>query len=231
MVGSILLYILYTLLALLVLALILPAVLYVAYENGEFSLKVRVLFVKLTVLPPKPAKKEKKPKKEKPKEPTAPEEGKEPEKKKKKRSIESWIRLIKRIASAATRGLAFLLRNIYIRDISLVLPVYAADAADTALNVGKIQMLVGATRAVLQNLLHTHYKRLVIMADYTGQLQQAVSFSCKILVSPVIIVAMAIVALKRFLLYGRRRRRKAARKKAPPTGLPVPAQPSGQPPL
>lgn len=233
MIGTILLWVLFVFLGLLVLLLLVPVVVYADYRGGAFTLKVRVLFVKLTLLPMKkktPAqqakqqrKAEQKKQRQEAKKDKKPEGEKAAEKKPPKppRSVSEWIELIKRLASSGSVAVRFILRNLYVRGVELVLPVHAEDAGDTAIETGKMQALVGGARAVLQNAMHIQYKRLVILPDFTGMMQQELTFACKVLASPVIMIAAAIVGLRRYLVWGRkpkayrqelRRRAKAAKK-------------------
>lgn len=204
MVGKILLGIL----ALLVLLLVFPATAYVRYNQGEFTVKLRVLFVVIRVFPLK--EKKQKPKKTKKKKERKWQAGQDetPEEEKPKRTLEQQIRLIKRLATSAGGGAKFILRHLFFRNVRLVLPVHADDAAATAIRVGQMQALVGGTRAVLANLAHIKYKQLEIVPDFTGQLEVEPYFACNILASPVIMVIAAGIFMKRFLTYGRRPRRK-----------------------
>lgn len=229
MIGSILLWILLGLLALLVLVLVLPAMLVVRYAEGELTVKLQVLFVRLTVFPMKerPAK----PKKEKRRKKHT--EEKEEEKTRKKRSVSDWIELIKRIAASAGAGLRFLLRRLRIRDVQLVLPVYGGDASETALSAGRVQALIGSTRAVLENLLNIRFTRLVVIPDFLDAYGERLTFSCKVLAAPVIMLAAGIVALRRFLRSRPRRRKRVGHGPPPPAqkrpaATPAPTAQAGQ---
>lgn len=221
------------LLALLVLLLLLPVTLHVCYTEGKLVLAVRVLFVKLRVLQlptPEPsaaqkqkkdikkkkrqqrteAKKHKKHKKQKQQEKT---QGEEPEEAKQKRTPAELLRLVKRIAAGAGGALRILFKFMHFKDVALVIPVHAEeDAAKTAKQYGQMQMLVGTVRAALANVVRISYIKLLVIADFAGQHQDALSFSCKIVASPVIILLAGAVGLKRFLFYNRAARK--ARRRA-----------------
>lgn len=199
MVWSVIGWILLGLLGLLVLLVVLPTVVYVSYRGGTFTLKLRVLFVKLTLFTTVPTRKRKrKPKKEKP---SKPQKTEAPKKEKPKKTIEEMLVLVKRIASSAGVFMRVFLRFLRIRDVELVLPVSAGEAADTALRCGRVQMLIGTTRAVLEERVHIRYTRLVVLPDFAGQYGQSSLFSCKIAASPVIMLAAAIGAGIHFLRY------------------------------
>lgn len=220
MVGSIIGWFFACLGILLLLVLVLPTVVGMDYTGGVFTLWVRVLFVKLTLFPAKPKKradeaagtKEDKPKKEggrhlfrkKKKTVTGP-DGEEIEvKTEKKRSLEDILNLIKRIAAAAGTGMKWALRGICIRNVDLVFPVHGGDAAQVAIQTGRLQALVGGTRAVLDNLFKISYRRLVLIPDFTGQMAQNLHFSCKIAVVPVIMLVAGVVGLLRFAFWKKR---------------------------
>ena len=197
MVGRVIGYFFLALLAFFILFLLVPVTIYVEYANGAVALKVRILFVKIGLLPAKPRAKPKKEKKPK----SNTNRKQKPKKEKPKKSFEEILQFIKRIASAATRATKVIFRFLYIRDVQLVLPVSGADAAAAAIACGRMQALVGGTRAVLSNVTNLHCKRLLIVPDFAGQYAKRLSFSCKIVASPVIMVAAGIVGIKRFLLY------------------------------
>lgn len=199
MVWSIIGWALLGLLGLLLLALVLPTVLYVDARNGAFTLKVRILFVKLTLFPFK--EKKSKPKKEKKQDVKKEEDEEEKKEEKPKKTPSEIITLVKRIVSSAGVFLRRFLRHIRIKDLELVLPVSSEDASDVAINCGRIQMLIGATHAVLEERMHVTYKRLVVLPDYANQFHGSLIFSCKVAASPVIMLAAAIAAGIRFLRY------------------------------
>lgn len=213
--GKILLWTFLGLLALVVLLLVLPASVYVRYAGGEILVRARVLGVPFTLLPGK--ERPNKPKKEKPEKPEDEEEPAE-EKTKKKRSVSDWMLLIRRIATSAKAGLRVVLKGLWVRDVQLVLPVHAQDAADTAIRCGQMQALVGSVRAVLSNVVHLKCKRLVVLPDFNGAQQEQLYFSCKVLAAPVIMLAAGIVAFNQFI---RSRPRRFVRR-------PAGAQPAAQ---
>lgn len=190
---------------LLLLLLLVPATVRADYSGGVFSLWVRVLFLSIRVLPlkkrddgasakPKKARRKKKG--------SAKEAGEE--KPEKKRSVEDVILLVKRIAAAVGAGMRWVLRGMWVHGVELVIPVHAADAADTALNAARYEALVGGTRAVLESAVRVKYRRIVIVPDFAGVHREALHFSCKITAAPVIMLVACAAALLKFLLWKKR---------------------------
>lgn len=221
------------LLLLLVLLLLFPVVVQPSYAGGTFVLHVRVLlFIKLRVLqiPAKPktekqqrraeakqqkkqARKERKEAKQEAKAEKKRQkqeekgEGEEEKEQKPKKTFSEMLHFIKKVASSAGVAAKFFFRFLFIRNISLVLPIHAEDASDTAKKCGQMQMLIGSVRGVLGNLVHLHFKRIQLVPDFADMYSDSLSFSCNIISSPVIILLAGIFALKRFLTYDRAARR------------------------
>ena len=199
MVGAVIGWVFLCLLAVLLVLLILPVTLGIEMEEGRILVWGRILFVKIKLFPMK----ERKPKAAKPK--TKKKKAEEKEEKTeappKKNTLESRINLVKRIGKSASVAMKHVLKHIRIKDVSLVLPVYAGDASATAVRCGQVQAMIGGTHAVLDNLLHVSYKQLIIVPDFAGQWGSRTSFSCKIVASPVIMLAATIMGLWQFLFY------------------------------
>lgn len=223
MVGVVLLWILLGLLALLLLLLLVPVIVYAQVDKDDFVLAVWVLGIKIKLFPQKErtpeqeekrrvarekraarkkTRQEKKAQKRKVKEP----EQKEPEEPKKK-TVEEQLYFIKKIATSASAGMKFMAKWLLIRDVAVIIPVQAEDAADVALNTGRLHALVGGVRAALENVLNIRYKQIVIVPDFMGVYGDSISFSCKVMASPVIILVASIIGFKKFLRYDKERRR------------------------
>ena len=213
MVLSIIGWFFFALLVLLVVLLLRPVVVGIDYRNATFSVWVRVLFVKIKLLPAKhgedgEAKSRKKRKKKADRAQKQEEEEKEgAQKAHKERSIGEWIELIKRLASSATRGLRLILKTLRIYDVEIVLPVEAQEASDVAVRYGQMQAAIGGARAVLENLLHIRYRRFILIPDFTAESKNRLILSCKVATAPVIILAAGILAFVHFIREGHLLRR------------------------
>lgn len=209
-------WILLSLLALLLVLLFAPVVAYVRFANGALSVKVRVLFVVLTVFPlpqRKPRKKKPPAKKKKEQEADASEE-EEKQAPKKEKTLEQKLALVKKLVAAGASAAKPVLRNLRLNAVELVLPVHAAEAADTAVRCGQIQAGLGSLRALLDGRLKVRFKRMMIVPDFTGEHGQELYFACKVAVNPYIMVIAGFHFIKTYLSYGRRRFSKAAYKRA-----------------
>ncbi len=199
--------------ALVVLLFVLPLTFYVHFSGGQFSLRVRVLFVRLNIFPRKPSEpKPKKPKKKKPpKKDDKPKEKQDEQKP--KDGMSSKVQRIKRIANAGICALKVFIRHLRIKDVRLVLPIHAADAADTAQRCGQVQGIIGGARAFLDSRLKVRYKQLEVLPDFVGQAKDELHFSCKISFCPGIIFPMAFAFFRKYR-QGKRRYSKAVCKRA-----------------
>ncbi|MDL2295022.1 DUF2953 domain-containing protein, partial [Ruminococcaceae bacterium OttesenSCG-928-D13] len=204
------------LLALFALVMAVPASVKVKYGGGQFSVWVRVLFIRLRVFPMGPwlqkrlagsqSKPEKKPKKDK-----AEDRDTEAEQEKKKRTPQQTAALIKRLARAGAAAMKAFFRHLRIRGVSVVLPVHAEDASDTAVRCGQAQTAIGTARGVLANWLNIKYKKLVVIPDFTGQYKDELCFACKFVFCPGILFVMGYKFLKAYLSGRRRMSRRAYR--------------------
>lgn len=197
---KIILWVLLGLLGLLLLLLVIPASASVRFEEEEFYLSVRYLFLKFRIFPPKEKKQKNN---DKDAEDKKEDEKQSPKKEKKKKTLPELLHFVNKIVSSASSGLQFLLKFLWIRRVELVVPVHAEDAGDTAVQFGQVQALIGGTRAVLDNIFNISYKMLQVYPDFSGQYAAGIYFSCKIVASPVIMLATAFVAFKRYLTYDR----------------------------
>lgn len=200
---------------LLVLLLVLPVTITARLEHGDFTVKVRVFFIRLTVFPLKP-RKPRKPKKEKAKKPgpdtDEAEEEKEP---KKKRTLGEMVTFVKRLAQAGIAAMKVFFRHLRIRNVSIVLPVHAEEAGDTAIRCGQLHALLGTARAVLDSHLHVSWRRLQLIPDFAGQHKDDMLLSAQLVFCPGIALVMGGVFLKHFLA-SRPKKRRPARQKPPP---------------
>lgn len=201
-------YILLFLLALGVLLMVVPVTLKIDFRENQLTLKVRVLFVYLTVFPWKfgKGKQTDKPKKAKPQKAKKPKKPK-PEKPKKEKApmtAEDILNLVKRIASSVSEAMKFVLRGFWIRNVEILIPIKGEDAAAVAENWGKLQVVLVNTQAVLGNFLNIRYKSVVMIPDFAEKYQDRFVFACKIIVSPVIMLVAGIAGGVHFLRYKKR---------------------------
>jgi sorbitol-specific phosphotransferase system component IIBC len=144
------LYILLGVLALLLFILVIPIEL-LAYYNETLTLRLKVLFVKITLLSPdkkkkeKPKKKEEKPKEKKPQE-------KKPEKKKKKKEkkpniltkikdkkgVTGLLSLFSSLARIAVGALRGIFSHIVFKKLIVGITLSGEDASEVAVNYGRV---------------------------------------------------------------------------------------------
>ncbi len=213
MAASVIGYSLLALLGLFLLVLLAPAVLVVKVQGGQLSANIRVLFVPVRLWPQRP-KKEKPPRKAKKKKTEETQAAAAQPEAKKKRSVGEWLALIRRAADAAGWAARLALKTLWVYDVQFVWPIEGGDPAALAYLYGGAQSALGATRAVLANLLHIRYKKLVVVPDFAGEHKNELIFACKIAASPVIMVAVGLGALLRFANIGGIFRRSAALRRA-----------------
>lgn len=111
----------------------------------------------------------------------------------------SILSTVKELIGIAGGALRRLLAGIWIHRICIVLPVHKGDAAETAIQTGRIHSAAGASLGVLQNFLHLSFKQYQIEPDYTGERQDEAFFSCKITSSLIIMLIVAVWALPKVL--------------------------------
>ncbi len=196
----------WTLLTVVVIVLVVilcPVIIGVKYESKKMVVWVRFLGIKINVYPLSKwmekiidNRKNKKPKQKKKKKK---EEDKEETQEKTTRNWRAAIEKQKKLAVAIKDALGVFFWHIRVRNVRLCLPVHAEDAADTAMRCGQVQAAIGTMRAMLEGRVHVQYKQLEVVPDFTGDLAQAVFFTCKVSLKPVIIVMMSIKFLQRWL--------------------------------
>lgn len=252
MVGKIILWIIVGFFALLLLLLLVPVALYVDYQKKAVTLKVRVLFIKVRVFPAKekdPEKEKRKAERKKAKEAkraaktTKKQPAQQQPEEKPKRTLEQTLELVRRLVSAASPAAKFVFGRLRVRDVELVLPVHGEDAAQTALNFGRLQAVLYGIYAALQNFANITYRRLNLIPDYMNQYGDDLIFSCKIMASPVIMLIAAGIGLKQYIKYGQdkkenyrlarqqmleQRRARAAPRRAQKASPAPPEQPGAQ---
>ena len=171
-------------LAILLFLLYLPVTAEGAYD-GEVSLKIRWLFLKIPVLPAKEKEdKPKKPKKEK--KANKQTEGEEKPKKKKKIDLDfilEILELVKQALSSLKHPLGWFLRSIRYRDVWLHILVCQDDAHKTAVKYGQCNAIVHSVFSLLRNCIDVKTTDVQIAADFIGE-EEKFSGGMKVKVRP-----------------------------------------------
>lgn len=174
----------------------------------EFKLNVKWLFLNIQILPAKP-KKDKPPKKEKNKkekveeeksadEPTEPSEKKENifEKFYKNQGFDGVIELINNAAKDLGKMFSSFKKHIVLRELYLWMTISSGDAAQTALDYGKIcQKVFPALSFICTNLTVKKYD-VEIEPDFLG-LKNKAQFAFSVSIRPIFIInAVIMLALR-----------------------------------
>ena len=205
-------WVLLILLALLVLALVIPAGVSLRYQGGELAVKVSVLGLPFKVLPTKPLtpeqeqkKEQKAQKKQRRKAEKAERKKAKPQKSKKekppKRELtpaEKLHRLLHRVGCFLKRG-GWLVKKVFaclrIRHVEVYLPIAQDTAAGTALGFGSAAAALGSALGVLQNFLDIRIDRWEIDPDFAGLAQGREVFACKIHAQLIIMIGAGLYTL------------------------------------
>lgn len=152
--------ILLSILLLVVLLLCVPVNFYVEYKNEQFFVKLKYLFLSKIILP--------KQKQDKKQEETPKGKGKEKGKEKKKEPfLKAVTRFLKTLSSlvALSKKVLSLHRAKYFVSAK----VGGEDAADAAINVGKINAALYSGSAILENLVIVKKSKISVMPDYDSK--------------------------------------------------------------
>ena len=199
---KLLLWLFILLLAIIAVLLFVPVAVWLDYSNGGFSVRVGMLGIRIKVWPQKPLTEEQKHKKEqKSAAKKAAKEAKKAEqkqqdeqnaaKKKKEHKAKVTLDVICRMVSAAGRLLRGVFGALRVRNIRLRLPVSGKDAADTAVQFGKMQAYLGTTVGFLNQFFWLDIKEMHLDPDFTGALKDTEHFSCQITAQLIIMVVAA----------------------------------------
>jgi len=163
MVGKIILCILLGLLALLVIALLIPVKVRFKYGEDDMLLTVRYGPVNIQLLPPvdKPEKEEKKksPKKEKPKKD-------KPKKPKAKINRDQILYAIEKLPPILGRALKRTGKSIHIDPLKLYILAAGYDPADTALLFGRLEAALYAGFPILEKTLRIENSDVRLFVDF-----------------------------------------------------------------
>lgn len=165
-VGKVILWILLGLLALLLIALVIPVKVRFQYEDREPFLAVRYGPVKLQLLPKKEKpeksdkKKKKKPKKEKKS------KAEKPKKPKAKINRAQIFYALEKLPPILGRALKRVGRSIHIKPLKLYVLVAGADPADTAQLYGKLEAALAAGFPILEKALRIKDADVRLYVDF-----------------------------------------------------------------
>lgn len=119
----------------------------------------------------------------------------EPPQRKPEKDLHRLLHTAAQAVSLAGGVVRRLLAGIWIHSIRVHLPIYAGDASETAIRVGRIYAAAGASLGVLKNFLHLSFKQYEIIPDYTNEKAEEAFFSCKITSALIIMVVVGVWAL------------------------------------
>ena len=204
MIGLILLAII----LLILLLLIIPRSIWVEYDKTDgLIVKVRVLFFKLKVFPMKSGKKdkgeeeEKKKKTEKQSSSSQEKASEDHGKEKKKKSIAEDIRfsfdLLGQVLGTVSEGMKRILRGIKLRNVSFTLPVSGRDSRSVRKMHGIISSAFYNLNTIISQIFDIEYGSPKIIADFAGMYTDSLYFYCRIIATPIRILAGGLYLLFR----------------------------------
>lgn len=163
--GKIILWILAGLLALLLIALLIPAKVRFQYEAGQLSLAARYGPVKLQLLPRK--EKPEEPDKKKPKKRKKSQKKKsKPKKPRAKINREQIFHALEKLPPILDRALKRTGRSIHIKPLKLYVLAAGADPADTARLYGRLEAALAAGVPILEKTLRVRDLDVRLYADF-----------------------------------------------------------------
>lgn len=136
-------------------------------------------------------KKQKEAKKKKPTskkaEPGKKKKVKQPEKKPEKGNIKETVQIVLDLIRSVAKPLGDLLKKFRATDLRLTLRVGGEDAAEIALNYGKLCGVVYGSLAALQNFIRVRVKKLDLSCDFCSEkTEQEIDFKLKVRVGSVL---------------------------------------------
>lgn len=171
------LYILLGIVLFFAIILAIPIKVCVQYKK-QFFCRLRIGFVKIILYPPVPKKKKPKKKKktEQPQKPAPKKEEKHNDNFLKELGLSGIVNLFTRITELAAGVLKDFFAHIIIKSFALSIKVGGKDAADTAINYGKVCSVVyPLTSAVISSMKYTHYG-VDILPDFTKGAETKIEF-------------------------------------------------------
>lgn len=183
-----------SILAFITLVLLIPIIAEASYEEQEQLVVVRYLFYKKQLFPPVP----KKNKKEKPPGKRKLSKIKAEEKRPKKGFFETLHDAVEMV-KAASGGVRYIIRRLLFYNIRLQVDVGGEDAAQTAIQYGKVSAFIYTSYAVLSNAVRFKKLDINIVPCYDTT-ETRVSFRGRMRVRPSTILAGGIGILFQFLV-------------------------------
>lgn len=185
---------------LLLVLLLFPVSVPIELQQDQVVIKLKVLFLTFQLYPKREKQEAKTPGKESG-QPAAESKQHTDEKEQAQATSEKKSRLdlsqLAQLVSTACWLMRIVFRLIQIRDIRIVYPVQREDAAQTAIQYGRINAYLGSTLGVLQNFLNMHFKQVDILPDFNGNCKYQRYFYCKLQAIPLIMIVAALYALVR----------------------------------
>lgn len=177
-------------LALILLALVLPVRAAIEYREGALSVQIRCLGLRFRAYSLSERWKKRGLSKRAPKE----RKKRRAEGGKKNKPSLEWADLQGLLGMAGTFTRRAL-RAIHITDIILIVPVHRDDAAQTALACGKTEAWLGGAAALLQNFMELRWIELRVLPDFTDEIKAGVYLSCKVGARPIAFLIAGVHAL------------------------------------
>ncbi len=172
MVGKIILWVLLALLALLVIALLIPVKVRFRYEDGEPFLAVRYGPVKLQVLPAK----EKPEGEEKKKKPPKKKKAEKPKQAKKNRiNMDQILYALEKLPPILGRALRRTGRSIRFEPMKVHLLVAGSNPADAALLYGQLEAALSAGLPTLHRVMRIRDQDIRLFLDFNEQRPDAIA--------------------------------------------------------
>ena len=140
-------------------------------------------------------KAEKSAKKKKPPRPPSAKKAAQPKKRPEKGNVRETVQMVWDLICSAAKPLPLLLRHFRVTKLELDLVVGGDDAAETAVNYGKLCAVVHGSLAALKNLIRVKVKRVDISCDFCGgKTRQQLAFQLKIRLGVLLWTALRMVA-------------------------------------
>ena len=188
---KILAWILLGIVALVLVALIIPVTLEIAYKNKKLRIAARYLFLRFKIYGYKEKTAEKKAVDDKKK------NIEEDVKDKDKKRLD--FALIKRLLEPGWKSAWALLKRLKIRDVRVVIVAKGRDAAAVGTNAGRAWAALGAGMDIVNSIWkRVDYKEITVLPDFAGELDGDEKYSCKISSIPVIILVIGLDFLVKY---------------------------------
>lgn len=198
---SVILWILFGLLMLLLLVLFMPVCIAVEVNYDKPKLWLKILFFNYQIYPLKEISKKKKfkmndnLKEQNQTKQSQTEQTREDKKKSKLNFSKLNFKKIISMLKAGGTAIKIIFKGLFFTKIQIVYPVYDEDSAQTAILYGQTQAYFGGIAAALQNFVHLSFKSVKIIPDFTNEHKYRRYFYCNIWSCTFIIIVAGIYAL------------------------------------